>query len=116
MSSTKKWHFRLRDILDAIDKIQRYTTELRKTEFAENEMAVDAVIRNFQIIGEAARYIPSAVKLNYPQIPWSDMEKMRHVLVHDYDRVNISVVWTTLKNDLPPLVPLLQALLQTVEE
>jgi uncharacterized protein with HEPN domain len=116
MPSPKKWRFRIEHILEAIERIQQYTAGLRKADFAANQMAVDAVIHNFQVIGEAARHVPAAIRAEHTAIPWSDMQKMRHVLVHDYDRVDISVVWTTIQNDLPPLAPLLQKLLQETPE
>jgi uncharacterized protein with HEPN domain len=111
MSSDKKWSFRLQHILHAIEKIQRYTEEHTEESFGSDEKTIDAVIRNFQVIGEAARLIPDNVQSAHPDIPWSDMQKMRHVLVHDYDKVDAAMVWRTVQQDLPPLVEPLKRLL-----
>jgi uncharacterized protein with HEPN domain len=75
-------------------------------------MAVDAVIRNFQVLGEAAGQVPDDVRKTNPHIPWSDMQKMRHVLVHHYDKIDVARVWQTIKDDLPPLVEPLSKLLE----
>lgn len=112
MSQVREWRFRLRHILDAIAKIQRYTAGMSEADLAANEMALDAVIRNFQVIGEAARSIPADVKSANPHIPWSDMEKMRHVLVHAYDKIDVPTVWRTIQNDISPLLDQLWKLLE----
>lgn len=79
-------------------------------------MAADAVIRNFQVIGEAARKIPVEVQSAHPEIPWALMQGMRHILVHDYDVVKLDVVWRTIQVELPPLVEPLRQMLQEAEE
>jgi uncharacterized protein with HEPN domain len=112
MSSDPKWSFRIRHILDAIARIQQYTAGRSEETFAAEQMAVDAVIRNFQVLGEAARLVPDDVRKSNPNIPWSDMQKMRHVLVHHYDKVDVSRVWQTVQQDLPPLVEPLGKLLE----
>ena len=84
MSTERRWQIRIEHILEAINKIERYTAGLSEEAFANQDMAVDAVIRNFQVIGEAARHIPDDVQARYPEVPWSLMQGMRHILVHDY--------------------------------
>jgi uncharacterized protein with HEPN domain len=111
MSSTKDWTIRVRHILDAIAKIQRYVAGLTEETFGADSMVVDAVVRNFQIIGEAVRHIPDDVQQSHPELPWSEMRNMWHLLVHQYDVVDVAIVWTTVRDDLPPLVPLLTHLL-----
>ncbi len=76
---------------------------------------MDAVIRNFQVIGEAARKVPDDVQQAHYEIPWSLMQGMRHVLVHDYDAVKLDVVWRTIQESLPPLVEPLKKLLEEPE-
>ena len=111
MSSAEDWTIRIRHILDAIARIQDYTHEMTADSFAAHAMAVDAVVRNFQVIGEATRHIPKGVQLDHPEIPWTRMRDMRHVLVHRYEIVDLPTVWSTVQNDLPPIVPLLSKLL-----
>jgi uncharacterized protein with HEPN domain len=112
MSAERKWTFRIEHILDAIAKIQRYTTGLTETSFVANSMAVDAVIRNFLVIGEATRHVPPDIQARYPEVPWALMQGMRNVLVHDYDAVKLDVVWRTVQEKLPPLVDPLRKILQ----
>ena len=111
MSSNKDWTLRIRHILDSIAKIQKYIEGLSRGAFESNSMAIDAVVRNFQIIGEAVRHIPNEVQAAHPEVPWTEMRAMRHVLVHRYEAVDIETVWTTASVDLPPLVPILINLL-----
>jgi uncharacterized protein with HEPN domain len=91
-------------MLEAIGRIQRYTGGLNEESFAGHSMVVDAVIRNFQVIGEAVRHVPDDVQARYPEIPWSLMQGMRHILVHDYYAVKLDVVWRTVQESLPPLL------------
>jgi len=116
MSIEKRWRFRVEHILEAIEKIRRYTTGMTEETFAATPMAVDAVIRNFLVIGEATRHIPVEIQSKYPSIPWPLMQGMRNVLVHEYDAVKLDVVWRTVKEKLPPLVEPLRTLLQEEPE
>lgn len=112
MSPERKWTFRIEHILDAIAKIQQYTAGLEEGGFAADSMRVDAVIRNFQVIGEATRHVPQEVRDRYPEIPWSLMQGMRNVLVHDYEDINQEIVWKTIQEKLPPLIGPLQRILR----
>lgn len=76
-------------------------------------MAVDAVVRNFQVIDEAVRHVPDDVQEKTPTIPWRDMRNMRHRLIHRYEQIDAMTVWTTARHDLPPLVPLLRQLVDS---
>ncbi len=66
---------------------------------------MNAVVRCLEIIGEAAGRIPASLQAKYPGLPWREMTGMRHVLIHDYMGVNYRVVWKTVREDLPPLLP-----------
>jgi uncharacterized protein with HEPN domain len=72
---------------------------------------VDAVVRNFQVLGEAARHVPPDIQNKYPEVPWAIMQGMRNILVHDYFKVKVDIVWRTIQADLPPLVAPLQRIL-----
>lgn len=104
MSPEREWTFRIRHILDAIAKISQYTKGMTDQQFANDDRTVDAVIRNFQVIGEATRHIPDDVRRANADVPWRLMEGMRHVLVHDYESVKVDTIWKTVVEDLPPLV------------
>ena len=93
----------LRDIVDAIGKIDRYTSGMTFEEFVQNEMAVDAVIRNFEIIGEAASHVPAAIRMKYAGVPWDKMKAMRNIMIHEYFGVDLETLWKTAKESLPSL-------------
>jgi uncharacterized protein with HEPN domain/predicted nucleotidyltransferase len=103
---------RIEDILEAIEKIERYTAGMDFEAFAANEMAADAVTHNLAIIGEAARHVPPEVQARYPTADWAKMRGMRNVLVHDYPSVDLTIVRDVVRNYLPPLVPLLREILE----
>ncbi len=92
----------LNDILNAIKKIERYTKDLSFEDFCNNDMAIDAVIRNFEVIGEATRNIPNKVCEKYPDVEWKEAIGFRYVLVHDYFGIDVEAVWGTIKNNLTP--------------
>ncbi|MCE5316416.1 MAG: DUF86 domain-containing protein [Parachlamydia sp.] len=101
--SSRDWTFRINDILHAIDKIEQFTHDLTFTEFRKNELVVDAVIRNFEIIGEASSKVPLAVQRANPQIPWKQVIGMRNFLIHEYFGVDVNTVWQTIHTHLPVL-------------
>lgn len=107
----RNWAIRVQDILDAIQKIDKYTSGMTEEKFYADEKTIDAVIRNFSVIGEAANAIPDDIQDGNPAIPWSGIIGLRNIVIHGYYKVSISVVWTSLKDDLPGLVPLLKALI-----
>lgn len=108
----RAWPLRIEDILGALAKIERYTAGMSFDAFAADELTSDAVLRNIEIIGEAARHVPPAVQNRFPAIPWGKMQSMRNVVIHVYDEVSLTIVWDTIQVDLPPLVPLLRAVLE----
>ena len=112
----RQWKLHIRHILDAIAKIRVYTAGMSLETFSANDLVVDAVLRNFMIIGEATRHIPIHVTTAYPQIPWRLMQGMRNVVVHDYPNVGLQVVWETIQHDLPLLLGPLRHLLKEAEE
>jgi uncharacterized protein with HEPN domain len=79
--------------------------------FAANTLVIDAVVRNFAVIGEAARNVPPEVEARYTHVPWSKMRGMRNVVVHVYFNVDAGILWQTARQDLPPLVAHLRAIL-----
>jgi len=97
------WQLRISDILTAIAKIQRYTQGFDLAGFSADEMAVDAVLRNFAVIGEAASRIPAEVCERYPNVPWARLRAIRSIAVHEYLGVDLRIVWDTIQADLPRL-------------
>ena len=70
------------------------------------------MIRNFEIIGEAARYVPLHIETDYPQVPWRQTRAMRNELIHGYFSIDLAIIWDSIQQDLPPLVPMLQQVLE----
>jgi len=109
--SPRNWKDRVRDILDAIAEIQKFTRGMSYEDFREDDKSVRAVEMNFIIIGEAANQIPEEIEEQYTAIPWNLMRAMRNRIVHVYFRVDEKLMWDTIQNDLPPLIPELKKLL-----
>jgi uncharacterized protein with HEPN domain len=106
----------LNDIIEAIDRLEGYLKGQSFEEFSKNTLVIDAVVRNFEIIGEATKHIPDEVKTKHPLIKWKEMAGMRDKLAHEYFGVNIEILWKTAKNRLPALQPLIKELLVKSEE
>ncbi len=85
-------------------------------DFQNDEKTIDAVIHNFTVIGEAARHVPDTITDKYPNIPWRLMGDMRNITVHEYWGVEISTIWKTIHDDLPPLEPDLQQILDSEKD
>ena len=111
MSAERRWQLRVEHMLNAIGKIQQYVAGMTEEQFAQEEMIVDAAIRNFQVLGEAVRHIPDEIQTQYTDVPWRLIEGMRHILVHDYYAVKIDIVWRTIQQSLPPLIEPLHRIL-----
>lgn len=108
----REWRLYIEDILESISRIQRYTGGMVFNDFRVSDITVDAVVRNFIIIGEAARQVPVELEKRYPEIPWERMRGLRNVVVHQYFGMDLGIIWETALQDLPLLVPLLQKALK----
>jgi uncharacterized protein with HEPN domain len=93
----------LDDIRTAIGKIQRYVAGLNETAFLADEKTIDAVVRNLEIIGEAAKQLPAEWKQRHPRIHWSQIAGLRNRIVHDYAGVDLEIVWNILQTSIPEL-------------
>jgi len=93
----------LEDIRQAIGKIQSYTAGLSRDVFDQDDRTIDAVIRNLQIIGEAAKAIPESVRAGYPNVEWKKIAGLRDILAHQYFEVDLDIIWDVLQNKLPEL-------------
>ena len=100
----------LDDILASIEKIERYSKNLTFTQLSQNEMAIDAVIRNLAIIGEAVKNLPQELKKKSPEIEWKKIAGLRDILIHQYSGVDIKIIWDILINKLPQLKGIIKKL------
>ncbi|TAN60959.1 DUF86 domain-containing protein [bacterium] len=90
-------------IIDAIKNIEEFTKECSKEKFTRTKIIQDSVIRNLEIIGEAAKHVPAAVRRKYVSIEWKRIAGMRDILIHEYFGVDIDRVWQVLKVRIPEL-------------
>jgi uncharacterized protein with HEPN domain len=102
----------LRDMLENAEKALSFVDGMTYDEFETDDKAVYAVIRAFEIIGEAARQIPENIQKANPAVPWREITGMRNKLTHEYFGVNTRVVWRTVHEDLPVIIPLLRKMLE----
>ena len=99
-------------ILESIILIEQYTKNISFEEFEKDRKTIDAVIRNFEIIGEASNKLPEEFRKQYPEVPWRSIIGLRNVLIHDYLGVDIEAVWGNLKQALPHLKEQMQSILE----
>jgi uncharacterized protein with HEPN domain len=93
MSPERNWRMRVEDILACIQKIKSYTHGLTYEQFSVDDRTVDAVIRNLEIIGEAAGSIPLEIQEKYPELAWLEMRGMRNIVAHEYFDVSLPIIW-----------------------
>lgn len=100
---TKKPEIFLKHIMESIGQIESLTENSGFDSFRANRERHNAVVREFEIIGEAMKNIPLAFKKKYPQLPWAEAMGMRNKLIHEYFGVDLNLIWKTAKKDLPQL-------------
>ena len=102
----------LDDIKNAISDISEFTESMDFEEFIRDRKTCHAVIRCFEIIGEAVKNLPDEVKSLYPDIPWREIAGMRDKMIHEYFGVNLQIVWQTIEDDLPIFNAIIKALIK----
>lgn len=91
----------LEDMLLSMDRIEEYTDNLDFRKFKMNYLIVDAVVRNFEIIGEASKKVPTRIQERYPEIPWRKMYGLRNLIAHEYFGIDYEMLWEIAKFNLP---------------
>lgn len=105
----------LLDIFRAAKIAISYLEGKTKEEFYKDIQCQDAVVRRLEIIGEAAKRVSSETASELPDLPWKKMVGMRNIMIHEYDDVDLAIVWDTVKNDLPRLISLLEPIMPPEE-
>lgn len=102
--SERSQHLYCRDILDAGSALLSYVEGVDYETFLSDRMRVSAVIREFEIIGEAVGKLAMPLKESHPDIPWQDIKDFRNLLIHEYFGVDLQIVWNTIHTELPILL------------
>ncbi|MCP4652669.1 MAG: DUF86 domain-containing protein [Candidatus Omnitrophica bacterium] len=105
----------VKDILDAINKIEIFTQGIDDFEsFLKDEKTELAVVKLFENIGEAVKKIPDEIKNKHSGTPWKDIAGMRDILIHEYFGLDAEVIWKTIKEDLPTIKPVIQKIWEEI--
>src|SRR4030042_1727239 len=91
----------LSDILESIDRIPQYIEGLSFDAFANDQKSIDAVVRNLEIIGEAANRLPDEFKEKHPEVEWHKVVGLRNRIIHDYFGIDLEIIWQIIHADLP---------------
>jgi uncharacterized protein with HEPN domain len=105
----------LDDILDAIHQIRTYLADQDEEAFANDRKTQDAVIRNLEIIGEAAGNLPDQVRQGEPEIDWRKITGLRNILIHEYFGITVPIIWDVVQTKLGPLETVCRRLLESAE-
>lgn len=106
---------RLRDIRESLSLIEEYASPLTEADFLASRVLQDAIVRRLEIVGEAAKHVPQAIRDGYPAVPWRDMAGMRDVLIHRYAQVDLGMVWDTVRAFVPAVRAEVERMLEKLE-
>ena len=98
------------DMLEALRKVELYTTGMEHSGFLQDEKTIDPVVRNLELLGEAARQVPEDFMTRHPHVPWRKIAGLRNRIVHDYFGLDLDIVWQIIQHDLPALRAQLETL------
>ena len=109
---SRDWRLYLSDILSSCEKVRRFTAGMSLDSFLADERTVDAVVRNLEIIGIAAKRLPEEIRARMPDIEWSDIVGMRNLIAHEYFRMDSDILWDVVQNDIGQLESAIPAFLK----
>ena len=110
---TRNYKLFLEDIINSIINIEEFTKGFSYESFSKDKKTQSAVIRELEIIGEASKNIPKEIEEKFPEIPWSDMSRMRDKLIHGYFSINLEILWKTVKERIPEIKPKIEKLFKS---
>ena len=100
---SREYRFFLEDMRTSCEKVIQFTRHLNQAQFLADPKTYDAVMRNLEIIGEAAKHIPNEVRSQHPEVDWRRVAPFRDVAIHEYFGIDVDVVWDIVQNKLPAL-------------
>ncbi len=106
----------LDDIKISCQKVLRYTSEMGYEQFINDEKTYDAVVRNLEVIGEAAKKVPDEVRERYPDIEWKKISGFRDIAIHEYYNMDEEILWDVVKNRIPELLEQVTEILTEVDK
>ena len=101
--SKRNWKLFVEDILESIGYIEKFTETVEFEEFKEDRKTIDAVVRNFEIIGEASKFIPDDIKEEHQEVDWKGIIGLRNRIAHEYFGISTTIIWHIIKEELPKL-------------
>ena len=99
----RDYNLLLKDIIEAFAKIKRYTVGMTYDDFVNDEKTLDAVLRNFEVIGEAVKGIPDNIRLRYPHMEWREMAGLRDIITHQYFGIDLEIIWDVIEKEVEVL-------------
>ena len=112
--SEREWRFFVEDMLRFAEKVWTYSEGLDRQEFEANSLKYDAILRNLELIGEAATHIPTNVRQAHPSVPWRQIIAIRNRLIHGYLGIDNDTLWSIVEGDIPVLITRLRSLKQSL--
>lgn len=109
---SRDWRLFLDDIVECSRRVLDYTRGMSLDDFVQDTRTYDAVLRNLEIIGEAAKRLPEEVRQQHPQIPWRQISRFRDRLAHGYRTLDDAIVWSAIRSDVAPLLHEVQSILE----
>lgn len=113
---SRSWVFYLEDILESARRVQRYTEGLTVEQFHSQDVVFDAVVRNLEIIGEAAKHLPPDARAMMPTVDWNKVAGFRDVIVHGYFGLDMHVIWDVVQSKIPALLTSVEHALHLVKD
>ncbi len=106
----------LTQIFEAMDDVQTFIEGMDCEAFVADDKTASAAVLKLEIMGEAIKHVPEAIRQKYPQVPWQQIVEMQHQILYQYFAIDHAVIWDTLKNQLPSLQPVIKHILKDMEK
>ena len=110
----RNYELYIRDIINAMESIENFVEGMKFIQFKSDDKTSSAVVRKFEIIGEATKHVPDDIRQKYPLIPWKEMAGMRDRLIHFYFGIDYQLVWKAIKERIPEVEPQIRKILDDI--